>query len=400
MDNEKVIKSKGNVNLRKPIILISLSAGVMSYLLPIFSKKLDMNAVEIGGLFSVVSFLLLILKPILGKVADKFGRKPILASSMLIYAIAFGVFSIADSSMLIYIARIFQGFGAALMSIATYAIITDTTEENHTSEGFGKLNSSKATGYIYGFIITVIILSKMRFVEGWKIIFGVFLVAAIIAFFIVIKDIPETKVDSIIHKKKVNKVSKEAKKILIITFLTSFSASMVSPMLMIYLQDKFTSNIGALALAFVPSMLVQSLLSRRVGKFSDKNGKRKSMIIGLIISGVVIICIPNVNSIALLAVLWCTDTLGDLLYGPSEEALYSAVTNQHSRGEMYGVYSSVGSCGVILGPIIGGLLYDNVSQTMPFYLNGVVTLIAAFLVVILVKRNTVIKTTSSMSSEE
>lgn len=378
-------QGSNTINLRRPIMLISLSAGVMSFLLSIYSKKLSMNAIEITGLFSVLSFVLLIMKPIIGKVVDKLGRRPILITSMIVYAIAFGVFSMANSAIEIYIARIFQGFASALMTISTYAIISDTTKEENFSEGFGKIGSAQSTGILYGIIISFIVFSTTEFMKSWKILFAIFSLAAICSAFIVIKEVAETKNGSITIGEKKKKLSKDTIKILIINFITSLGSSILGPIFMIYLLDKFQNDITLVAYAYIPSLIIESILSQRIGRFSDKNGKKKSMIMGIIICAVVTIITPGTNSVVMLAILWCVSSLGGSLYNLSEQGIYTEVTNESSRGEMYGVYTMVGNCAGVVGPLIGGILYETVSQAAPFYLNGTIMFIVAILTLVMIK---------------
>ena len=53
--------------VRISLILVSLSFGVISFLLPIYSKALGLSAMEIGGMFSIFSLMLLIIKPLMGQ---------------------------------------------------------------------------------------------------------------------------------------------------------------------------------------------------------------------------------------------------------------------------------------------------------------------------------------------
>ena len=153
-------------NLRVPLILTSLSAGVMSFLLPIYSKELNMNAVEITGLFSIISFILILIRPFIGKLIDRIGRKPIFIMAIITYAFSCIIFAITDTIVTIYIARAIQGISTALMTVSIYAIVSDTTKEDEISEGFGKINSAESTGNIYGCILAFVILSIVRFTEG------------------------------------------------------------------------------------------------------------------------------------------------------------------------------------------------------------------------------------------
>lgn len=377
--------SENNFKLRLILILTSLSTGVMSFFLPIYSKALDMNALEISGLFSITAFILIILRPFIGKLIDKVGRKPILVIAVFIYAIAYLIFSMATTSVLLYTARALQGMASAFMGISIYAIVADNHDSNNISKGFGKVNSAQSTGNIYGCILAFIVLYRVSFLKGWKILFAIFAVAALFALFKVIITFKESKNTYVNKRINIKNYSKSTLKLLIIVFITSLSSAMVAPVIMIFLQDKITTDISGLALAFFPSLLIASLLSEKLGTISDKLGKDKSMIIGMLICGGTYLILTNLSSVLLFMVIWTISSLGGILYDLSESGLYAQLNTENDNGEIFGVYTLVCDFGRMIGPLIGGALYKSLSQSLPFYLYGIIMIFVAVLIPILLK---------------
>ncbi|WP_040194033.1 MFS transporter [Clostridium culturomicium] len=376
---------ENNFKLRLILILTSLSTGVMSFFLPIYSKALDMNALEISGLFSITAFILIILRPFIGKLIDKVGRKPILVLAVFIYAIAYLIFSMATTSVLLYTARALQGIASAFMGISIYAIVADNHDSNNISKGFGKVNSAQSTGNIYGCILAFIVLYRVSFLKGWKILFVIFAVVALFALFKVITTFKESKNTYVNKRINIKNYSKSTLKLLIIVFITSLSSAMVAPVIMIFLQDKITTDISGLALAFFPSLLIASLLSEKLGTISDKLGKNKSMIIGMLICGGTYLILPTLSSVLLFMVIWTISSLGGILYDLSESGLYAQLNTENDNGEIFGVYTLVCDFGRMIGPLIGGALYKSLSQSLPFYLYGIIMIFVAVLIPILLK---------------
>lgn len=377
--------SKNNFSMRLILILVSLPIGVMSFFLPIYSKSLDMNALEIAGLFSILTFTLIIIRPFIGKLIDKVGRKPVLIMAILIYSISYLIFSIATTTLLLYIARAIQGVASALMGISIYAIVADTHNLNNISKGFGKINSATSTGNIYGCILSSLILSKFPLFRGWKILFIIFALAALFALFKVITTFKESRKVPINNKLNIKNYSINTIKLLFIVFISSLSSSMVSPILMIYLQDKITTDISGLALAFFPAMIVGSLLSVKIGEISDKLGKNKSMLIGMFIGGITVIILPSLKSVSTFSVIWTISYIGGILYNLAESGLYTQLNTAKDNGEIFGIYTLVCDFGVMIGPLLGGFLYETTSKTSPFYLNGIAMIIIATFIPILLK---------------
>jgi MFS family permease len=107
------------------------------------------------------------------------------------------------------------------------------------------------------------------------------------------------------------------------------------------------------------------------------------MSIGLIGSGLLSFFLPLIPSIFLLAVLWTVESVGWAIAAPAEEAMVADLTGRSVRGRGYGLYTLSASLGAVAGPLLGGWLYDVVGERIPFYLNGVVLLIGAVLVLIM-----------------
>lgn len=367
--------------LRKILTLTSLSGGVLSFLLPIYSKTMDMSAIQITGLFSWISFILIILRPIIGSLIDKVGTKFILITSIISFSISFILFSISNTTLSLYIARTFQGLAIAFMTICTHTVISNTTELNTISEQFGKINSAKSTGNIYGCILAFIILSITPFIKGWKILFLIFSLSSLYALVILIKDFKITNYTFLTNSYEKQKLSKENMYLLLIIFLSSTLASMLSPIFMIYIQQKFSNRIVILGLAFFPALLVESLCAHKLGRLSDHIKKKKAMIIGVIICSVVTILTPTVNSIVILSVLWFISSIGTSLYTLSEKGIYTQMNEKYYKGQIYGKYTLVCDLGMVVGPLIGGILYEHISQETPFYINGIAWVGLAILII-------------------
>jgi sugar phosphate permease len=110
------------------------------------------------------------------------------------------------------------------------------------------------------------------------------------------------------------------------------------------------------------------------------------MAVGLAGSGIISLLMPRLPSLVWLAVLY---TLSSILWGlsePAETALVADLTGHEKRGLAYGLYDFVENLGFVIGPVLGGTLYDVIGRDAPFYLNGVVLIVSAVLVVALLRQ--------------
>lgn len=107
------------------------------------------------------------------------------------------------------------------------------------------------------------------------------------------------------------------------------------------------------------------------------------MAIGLIVSGLVSLLMPLMPSLVMLAVLWLIEAVGFSAASPAQGAFVADLTGENVRGTGYGLYTLASGLGLILGPLLGGWLYDSAGHAVPFYVNGITLFIGALLTFLL-----------------
>lgn len=372
-------------HLHKAVMLGSFAFGFMAFILPVYTKEIGGNAVSIGGLFSIFSIVTLILRPLIGKGIDKYGRKIFLIIAFITYGLSMILFSLSTDISLLYISRFVQAIASSFMWISVYSVAIDLANRKERGSQIGYIGQASSQGELYGAFLGFFIIGNLNFLTGWSVLFKIYAVLAFIGAYIIYKQIPETKVlveEQTITKKK---LSKKYKQLLVIVFISAVSVSMLSPIYIVYLIDRFTNDLALLALCFIPSALVYSYLQNRLGAVSDKIGRTKPIALGLVLSGVLSISLTMVSNLYLVAILWTIVAIGISMSSPAETALVADMTGDNIRGSAYGYYTMVGSLGASIGPIIGGLLYEYLGQTIPFYVNGALLIINAIIVIIVLR---------------
>src|SRR5512139_3434204 len=374
--------ARGISTLYRAILLGSLSFGILQFSLPIYARQMGASALDIGWMFSIFAIMITVARPLVGWGIDHFGRKLFLVVSFLFYALAMGLFAIAQNVSMLYLARFVQGIGSSLLWIPAYTVATELSERDW-GRAVGSVDMSSNRGGFFGsFIGFGLMLLVNPFELAWKISFVVYGLMTLIASFLAWRGVPETRtVQEIAAPVEENHLDRRRLlRLMVIVLLTSISTAMISPLLMIFLQDKFTTDVAALAKAFLPAAIAYAYLPGYMGGLSDRFGRTPLMAIGLVGAGIVSLLMPLMTSLVMLSGLWLLEAGGLSASSPAEGALVADLTGKNVRGTGYGFYTLASGLGLILGPLLGGWLYDAAGNAVPFYVNGITLFIGAALV--------------------
>jgi MFS family permease len=145
-------------------------------------------------------------------------------------------------------------------------------------------------------------------------------------------------------------------------------------MFLVFLHDELTDDVRLLALAFVPAVVLESVLPSRLGHLSDRWGRRPLIMAGLTWMGLSCLCLPLYARLAWIILWWTLKTPGLAAALPPQKALISDLTAAATRGTGYGLHTFATSLGSAVGPLVGGWVYDTWGHTAPFMLTGLILL--------------------------
>lgn len=359
------------------VFIDMIGFGIVIPILPLLVEKTGGGAFTVGLVISVFALFQFIFSPILGRLSDKYGRKPILMITAFINSLGYFLIFLSQSLWIIFLARIVSGIGSANISVAQ-AYIADTSGSHERTKRMALLGAIFGLGFIFGPMIGGI--ASHWFSPGFP-----FLIPAVLSFvntILIFLILPES--NKILQKhikiEFINwKITKEVMKpknmsfLLLLFFFVNFSLALIIGVFPLYSQAKFGWNEAQNGYYFgligIGSFISQVYLIRLLLKKFDE---AKIIRIALIIFGTAVIGVGIAPSSFFLFLIGPFIAMGISLVNVNVQSLISLESKPEEQGIALGTSQSFGSLARIFGPIIGGTI-ASFSLSIPYIASGVVT---------------------------
>jgi MFS family permease len=182
--------------LTKPFVLtvvaefgVFMTIGMLLPVVPVYAKDaLGAGSVGIGIAVAAVSPTALLFQPLVGKLGDRHGRRPLVIAGPLIVAAVVAAYTLADSLFLLVVLRLLGGIGEALLFVGAATIVTDLAPASRRGEALSLYSLGLWGGLALGPVVGETVLGDDRYDAVWLTAASCSLVAALIAL-----TLPETR---------------------------------------------------------------------------------------------------------------------------------------------------------------------------------------------------------------
>lgn len=377
------MKNKASLSVIFITIFIDLMGfGILIPILPTFaSKDLGVSDFGIGLIVAVFSLMQFIFNPMLGKLSDKVGRRPIILATQILTAISYLIFAFAESFTVLLFSRMLAGLGGSNIGVAQ-AYIADITSKEERSKGMGLIGAAFGLGFVFGPVIGALLSKYGYHIAGLGSAFFTFSAFAF-AFF----NLPES-----IKEKNENKIEIKifdlnfAKKIfanpqlsflIFLFFLIIFSFANIYGTFAI-LGYKFygfsdQQNGILFGISGIVGVIVQAAFIRILSqKFSDFF----IVIFGTIFMTAGLGLLPYGGNFLGVALVISVLSVGSGILQPIIPSMISKLSPENQQGAVLGFSQSVSALARVLGPLWGGFSFEVLGYQFPFLTGAFFTLIA------------------------
>jgi DHA1 family tetracycline resistance protein-like MFS transporter len=363
------------------IVFIDLVGfGLMFPLLPFYSEYFGASPALVTLLLSCYSFAQFFTSPIWGRLSDRYGRKPILISSLCFAIIAYLWMSFASALWMLFAARLLQGAGAGNIA-AAQAYIADITTPEKRAKGMGMIGAAFGLGFTIGPALGGLLAGNHPDLGGLSrpplAAAGFSALALLLTIFL----LRESLIAANRARERASRwtVARAAlarpalRQILSLFFITTAAFAGMEATFALWAQDAFgwgPETVG-MALLYVGVVLI-IMQGGLVGRLAQRFGEQRLVGAGVAILALGLIGLPLSHAIVEAVLAMGLLAIGMGLFSPSLNSLLSFHAGVSERGGIMGVGQSAASLARVLGPIVAGALFDHLGRNAPYYLSAAI----------------------------
>lgn len=387
------MKNKASLTVIFITIFIDLMGfGILIPILPTFaSKELGVPDYGIGIIVAIFSLMQFLFNPLLGKLSDAVGRKPIIASTLLLTSISYVIFSFAKSFGVLFLSRALAGLGGSNIGVAQ-AYIADITPPEERLKGMGIIGVAFGLGFVFGPLIGAFISKFGYTITGLS--SAVFSFTAFLFALLILPESRQKKSEKINFRFKLFDlvyIKEVIRKpvvglLIIIFFLVIFSIANMYGTFALLGYKFYHFNDQQNGILFGIMGIIGAIVQGGLIKFTNKFSERTLLYLGLIFMMLGLAGIPYGGNFLGVVIIISILSIGTGILQPLILSMISKYSPKEEQGSVLGLNQSFSAFARVLGPLWGGFSYDYLGYKAPFLTGAVFTFFILIIVINFLKK--------------
>ena len=381
------------------VFLDLVGFGIIIPFLAYYVESFGARAAIVGLLMSSYSLGQFVFAPVWGRLSDRVGRRPILLLGLLGSVAGFTLFGLASTLSMLFLGRVLMGiFGATIPT--AQAAVADVTAPEDRARGMGLIGAAIGLGFILGpalggLLSNLSSVLRLPLFERNPYALPCLASAALAALnlvaaaFFLPESLPEERRGSRIGERfsRLDQISRgltdpRVRRLLLTYFLFMLGFTMMEATLTLFIEGRIGAGDHAQLVRRVGYLfgfigIIQvALQGGLVGRLARAFGERQLLIAGCSITALSLAAMPAAMSWA--GIYGCAFGLacGHGLSQPSITSLISRASPAESQGGALGISQSAASLARVLGPAMGGALFQQVAPGAPYLVAAALSIAA------------------------
>lgn len=375
------------------VVFINLVGfGLIVPLLPFFGSSLGAEEWQVTLMFAAYSFGQFFAEPFWGRLSDRIGRKPVLLITLIANAVGYLLLVFAGDIWTAILIRLVTGLGAGNIS-TVQGYVADVTPPEQRAGRMGLIGAAFGLGFIVGPGLGGLLVNEELGRAGFMApIYLAAVMAALAAVGVVLflkesraradPAAPRRRFLAGLHDAKANPV---VSRVLLVTLIFMAGFAGMESTFGLWTEEMYGWHAREVGLSFMAvglvSVVAQGFLTGRLARrFGEANMLAVgAMIFGLSLGTQVLVTVISPGADWQVPVVMAFTAFGMAMTMPNATALISRSVDPDQQGAMLGLNMAAGSAARIIGPICAGFLYSGVGRHWPFFIGALFAIPAAIM---------------------
>ena len=368
---------KGYWTIWTTVALDLIGFGIVVPILPRYAERFGASGLTVGLLFASFSLAQFVMAPLLGRLSDRNGRKPVIVISLLGTAIGSFVTGAAGALWVLFLGRVVDGSSGASLAVAQ-AAVSDMAPPPDRPRLMGMLGAAFGIGFVIGPAF-----GGLAALGGVHVPFYVAGVLATINAIAAWVRVPETRTGTAAsHRRTRRPLSPALARLALVGVLTTVAFTAFEATFALLGHHRFGFGEKGSSVVFLcVGLLLVAVQGKWYGDLAERFGVHGVYVwgVGLLVLGLVATSVAT--TWVVLAFALALLSLGQGVASPSVGTLVSELAPPERRGEAMGFQQSAGAVGRIVGPPAAGWMFDHAGHWSPYATGAVLCGVACVLLV-------------------
>jgi MFS family permease len=370
-------------------------------LLPLhLTERLGASVKLVGVVVAAFALVETVFKTAWGGLTDRLGRKPVMVTGLLLAAGAPLVMAVLRAPGLFVPLRLLDGMGSAALWPAAAAVVADSTTSGRRATGMGMLNVAFLAGVAAGPALGLFVAGFAGDVRAGFFLASALMIAAAILAAMLVPGHHDKRLGTGaaggtrpgIRPADLRTISESLRaspalfSLYLVAFVQLFGVGLLVPIAALYAKQIVGLREQAIGLLFLVIVASVALATVPGGWLADRVGKMTLVKLGMVLGAVGMWLVPLSSRLSGLVLAALLLGLSYALSFPAFLALVSEMAPAGRVGLAIGASETVQGMGIVLGPLVGGFLWDAVGPRAPFVASAAALTVGAIIAAVALRR--------------
>lgn len=369
------------------VIFVNLVGfGIVVPLLPFYARSFEAPAWQIALIFSAYAIGAFFGEPFWGRMSDRFGRKPILISTICGNCLCYLALAFAPDILVAFVVRLLGGLASGNGSVIQ-GYIADVTPPEKRASRMAYLGAAYNLGFIVGPALGGLLAHPAAGHAGFRIPLIVASVLSALCATGIVLFVRESRIHSLDYDTSDGRWSALGHvvrhpvivRLLLVTLLAGSAFMGIEFVFALWGNARFQWGPREVGLAFMVVGIVAALCQLVVvGPVSQRFGEARVLAAGMALTAVATALLPFSRGWKVVALL-SLSAFGQSVAWPNVSSLISRHVDARHQGQYQGLNNAIGALARLTGPFVAGVAFASLAVDAPFYVAALLVVPAIFL---------------------